>query len=133
MRSLLAFEIPKLAFDVANVVIFAAILVGVALRRRRLAHVRIMTASFVADVLMVAVIELQRGAVAKTLEQARTVSDGLLSFHIFVSVASLALWVYQLVGGRRILHGAGSLSRHRAGAWAFLVFRATNVGTAFFV
>jgi hypothetical protein len=125
--------IPKFAFDVANVVIFVAILVGVALRRRRVAHVRTMVACFVADVLMVLVIEIQRGAVKQTIEQATTLSKGLLSFHIAVSVAALALWVVQLQSGRGLLRGAPLRTRHRLAAAAFLFFRLTNVVTAFYV
>lgn len=125
--------IPKLVFDVANVVIFAAILYGVALRRRRELHAKVMRGCFVADLLMVLVIEIQRGAVMQTVEQAQTLSKGLLSFHIFVSVSAMVLWVFQLVVGAKLLKGAPLLPRHRALAVGFLLCRLTNVATAFFV
>jgi hypothetical protein len=88
---------------------------------------------FVADLLMVLVIEIQRGAVMQTVEQAQTLSKGLLSFHIFVSVTAMVLWVFQLVVGAKLLKGAPLLPRHRALAVGFLVCRLTNVVTAFYV
>jgi hypothetical protein len=126
-------EISKAAFDAANVVLFAAILVGVALHARRKLHVRCMTACFVGDVLMVVLIELQRHAVKTTVRQFSGAPDAnaLLQFHIAVSVAALAMWVVQIVSGRRVLRGAPSVARHRRGAWIFLTLRATNVVTAY--
>jgi hypothetical protein len=121
--------IPKIAFNVANVVVFAAILYGVSVHARRALHARIMVSCFVADVLMVLLIELQRSAIA----QAVGTTSGLLRFHIAVSVAALVLWFPQLVTGRQILRGKPRLRRHRFQAWAFLLFRATNVVTAFMV
>jgi hypothetical protein len=118
-----------LAMNVVNVLIFLAILWGVAIHARRTLHARIMVTCFVADVLMVLVIELTRHAI----EQAVASTSGLMRFHIAVSVAALLLWVPQIITGRAILRGKPRLRRHRLQAWAFLLFRATNVLTAFFV
>ncbi len=121
--------IPKAVYDVANVCIFALIILGVVLHRRRTLHVRMMLTCFGLDVLMVLLIELQRAAV----EQAVTTHSNLLRFHIAVSVAAMVLWILQLIVGRRILRGENLIRRHRLQAWLFLLFRATNVVTAFFV
>ncbi len=126
-------EIPKLAFDVANVVIFLVILLGVALRRRRATHVAIMRSCFAADLLMVLLIELQRGAVKQSMEQMQSFSKGLLSFHILVSVLAVVFWFVQLRSGSRILKGAPIDAAHRRGAVLFLIFRLSNVVTAFMV
>jgi nitrate reductase gamma subunit len=124
---------PKSAFSIAmnaaNVVVFAAIITGVVLHARRTLHARIMLTCFVADVLMVLVIELTRHAIA----QAVGATSGLMRFHIAVSAAALVLWIPQIVTGRRILAGKPSIPRHRVQAWAFLVLRATNLVTAFMV
>lgn len=121
--------IPKLAFNVANVLIFATILYGVSVHARRALHARIMTSCFLADLLMVLLVEFDRRAI----EQAVGPTSGLMKFHIAVSVAAIALWVPQIVSGRGILRGKPYLGRHRLQAWAFLLCRATNVVTAFFV
>jgi hypothetical protein len=121
--------IPPAAFNAANVVIIAAILYGVTVHRRRRLHARIMTTCFVADVLMVLLIELQR----KAIEQAVGPTSPLMRFHIAVSVIALVLWVPQLLTGRAILRGEPRLRRHKIQAWTFLLFRATNVVTAFMV
>jgi hypothetical protein len=115
--------------NAANVLIFAAILFGVTVHARRMLHARIMVSCFVADVLMVLVIELSRDAIA----QAVATTSGLMKFHIFVSVVALVLWVPQLLTGRQILRGKPRLRRHRLQAWTFLAFRATNLVTAFLV
>jgi hypothetical protein len=119
----------KLAFNVANVLIFAAIVCGVIVHARRVLHVRIMATCFVADILLVLLIEVQRHAI----EQAVTTTSNLLRFHIAVSVAALVLWVLQIIAGRQILQGKPRLRRHRVQAWTFLACRAVNVGTAFVV
>jgi hypothetical protein len=122
-------HIPPIAFNVANVVIMAAILVGVAVHARRKVHVRVMASCFAADLLMVLVIELQRSAI----KQAVGPTSGLMKFHIAVSVGALVLWVLQILTGRGVLQGKPRLARHRIQAWAFLLCRGTNVVTAFMV
>jgi hypothetical protein len=119
----------RVAFNVANVVIVAAILWGVAVRARRVLHARIMGTCFAADVLLVLLIELERHAI----EQAVRTTSGLLRFHIAVSVAVLVLWVLQIQTGRRMLKGAPRLPRHGIQAALFLLCRLTNVVTAFMV
>jgi hypothetical protein len=121
--------IPPAAFNAANVVIFAAILFGVAIHRKRRLHARIMTTCFIADVLMVLLIEWQRSAI----KQAVGPASALMRFHIAVSVAALVLWVPQILTGRAILRGEPRLRRHKIQAWTFLLFRGTNVVTAFMV
>lgn len=117
------------AMNVANLLIFATILYGVKVHARRTLHARIMVGCFVADILMVLVIELSR----KAIEQAVATTSGLMKFHIAVSVAALVLWVPQILTGRQILRGKPRLGRHRLQAWAFLLFRGTNLVTAFLV
>jgi hypothetical protein len=119
----------SLAMNVVNVLVFATILYGVKVHARRQLHARIMVSCFIADVLMVLVIELTR----KAIEQAVATTSGLMRFHIAVSVIALVLWVPQLISGRGILRGKPYLPRHRIQAWAFLLFRATNLVTAFMV
>lgn len=121
--------IPASAFNAANVVILAAIFWGVAVHANRRLHARVMTSCFVADLIMVLLIEVQRHAI----EQAVGPTSGLMKFHIAVSVAAVVLWVFQIVTGRGILQGKPRLRRHKLQAWAFLACRSTNVVTAFMV
>jgi hypothetical protein len=121
--------IPPAAFNAANVVILAALLFGVAVHAKRTLHARIMSTCFVADLLMVLLIELQRNAI----KQAMSPASGLLRFHVAVSVAALVLWVPQILTGRAVLKGKPRLRRHRIQAWVFLALRSTNVVTAFMV
>src|SRR5688572_10228493 len=118
-------SVPPAAFNGANVVILAVILYGVVVHRNRILHVRIMTSCFVADLLMVLLIEVQRQAI----EQAVHTTSGLMRFHISVSVAALVLWVLQILTGRAVLKGKPRLRRHKIQAWIFLCCRSTNVVT----
>jgi hypothetical protein len=124
---------PKTLFNIvmnaANVLILATILYGVKVHARRALHARIMVSCFIADVLMVLIIELTRNAIAQAVET----TSGLMRFHIAVSIAAIVLWIPQILTGRQILRGKPYLRRHRFQAWAFLLFRSTNVATAFFV
>lgn len=122
-------QIPALAFNAANVAILLAIFYGVAVHARRTLHARIMTTCFLADLAMVALIEIQR----KAIEQAVGPTSGLMKLHIAVSALAIVLWIPQILTGRAILRGKPRLRRHRVQAWAFLLFRCTNVVTAFFV
>ena len=121
--------IPAAAFNAANVVILAAIFWGVSVHANRRLHARVMTSCFIADLVMVLLIEVQR----KAIEQAVGPTSGLMKFHIAVSVTALVLWVFQIVSGRGILQGKPRLRRHKLQAWLFLACRSTNVVTAFIV
>lgn len=147
----MSFEgISKETFAIANVVIYVAILIGVFVNRQRRLHIRIMWSCFIADMLMVLVIELARKAIKQSGETALHMTERpLLAFHIFVSVMTLILWFVQLRAGPRLAAaidnagsaGTGALTsviqplraKHRMAALVFLGFRSTNLVTSFFV
>lgn len=127
-----------LAFNLCNVAIFAAILVGVFQHHRRTFHVRMMSACFALDILLLIAVELRQKAVEKALERAAgtdpVASNWILWIHIAFSAAALVLWVCQIVSGRRILQGRMErLPAHAKLARYFLLVRFGNLVTAFMV
>lgn len=112
----------------ASTVIFAGILFGVWNRKNRRIHIPMMLGCFVADMLLVLVIELNRQAIA----QATSTTDSFLRFHIAVSVSAVVCYFVALVTGFRRRKGKLVLA-HRVNAILFLFFRGTNWATAFFV
>src|SRR2546425_846722 len=87
--------VPVTVSNGANVLIFGTILYGVSVHARRTLHARIMTSCFVADLVMVLLIEVQKHAVEQAVQQAVGPTSGLKIFHIAVSVAAVVLWVPQ--------------------------------------
>ncbi len=127
-----------LAFNLCNVAIFVAILVGTFLHHRRRFHVRMMVGCFVADLLLLLAVEFlpANSAVKQALEAAKGGGEDstLLLVHVAFSVLSLALWIVQIVVGRQVLRGRMELlPRHKKGSRYFLVCRLGNVVTAFLI
>ncbi|MGE3165780.1 MAG: hypothetical protein AB7O52_12790 [Planctomycetota bacterium] len=113
---------------IASTIIFGGLIFGVLQRRNRRIHIPTMISCFVADVLLVLVIELNREAV----HQATTTRDPFLQFHVAVSVSAVVLYVGALITGLQRRHGR-MVRAHRINAVLFLFCRGTNWVTAFFV
>lgn len=112
---------------VASTVILAFIFFGVSQRRRPRVHIPVMLSCCAADLTMVLFIELNRGAVEKAL-----VADGLLRFHVIVSVIAVVCWGVALFTGWKRRQGK-CRRLHLANALVFLVCRTTNWATSFFI
>ncbi len=119
--------------NIANTLIFAAILVGTVLHGRRELHVKIMKTCFVLDICLLLVVEFGQEAVEKALG---LVSRGdlnltVLKIHVPLAVAGLVWWFVQLATGSKILRGRQDLlRRHLRHGLIFLVFRLGNMVTA---
>ena len=99
---------------------------GVALRRRRRLHVRIMLTGCAADLGLLVWVEFTR----KAVEQALRGVSLLLGVHIAFSVGVLVLYGVQIHCGRRLLRGEEAIrGRHRIGAMLFILFRLGNLVT----
>jgi len=123
----------SLAFNISSLLIFVAILVGVALHHRVRTHVRIMKVCFTLDVLLLILVEVFRGAIEKLLGLEPSTVDGtMLAVHVPLAVGSLVWWILQLRSGSRILAGRRELlPRHALHARIFLLLRLGNLVTAF--
>lgn len=111
------------------------IYLGWCFRKRAEVHMPLMMAAFATDIGLLLYIEWTRHAIATVEHDIRTAAgEWLLYFHIVVSGLMIVLYVFQIVSGFRLLNGH-SLSRniHRNGSYAFLVCRALNYVTSYFV
>lgn len=120
------------AISTLSVLLIAAGLV--ALKRGQIrSHAWLMTTAFVVDVCLVLYIEVHKGALAQADQAARQL-QGLLLFHVVISVAAMGLHLMQLVLGWRMLAGKPSPRwLHRWGGVMFCVFRLGNYVTSFMV
>ena len=128
----------ELLLSAANVLIFGAIIYGVAKHRNAALHTKVMVACMILDFLLLAAVELTQDAIAQavgTAEGGRTTqATVILTIHITASVLMMVWWFVQLYTGRKILKGERELlPRHARHARMFLVFRFVNLVTAFMV
>lgn len=111
-----------------NFAIFGWLLLGVAVRKRRLLHATMMTLGFGLDIGLLLYVELNRHAIA----QAMQAPGALLVVHILIAVGVIALYpVLMFTGGQTL--ACRPVNRHRALALAFLALRLALAVTAWMV
>lgn len=111
------------------------IAVGLAFRRRPRVHVPCMLAAFALDVGLVLYIELSRHAIETVGSMIqKPFPQGLLLFHVAMSILTLVLYVIMLRLGLGLLKGRESARLpHRHLGSAFVVCRLANYISSFFV
>lgn len=103
---------------------------GLAMRRRRSVHWKLMATAFAIDVALVLIIELSRGAV----ETSMATTSPLMLFHIAVSIGTLAGYGVLIYLGRRLFRGDETARVwHWRAATVFVVMRTLNYVTSFMV
>lgn len=118
-------------FIVLSTLVVLLIFYGLSQRHNRAVHVPVMSAAFAADVVLVLAIELSRQAVEKAVTH---VDNGLLMFHVAVSLLSLVMYIALTLSGRKLLRGEEAVRPlHQKMAGAFLLFRLSNYVTSFWV
>ncbi len=112
-------------------IVLVLILTGLWFRQRRPAlHVRLMSAAFACDLLLVLYIEASRHAV----EKVAVAGSSLIWFHAAVSTLVLVAYVAQIALGRRMLAGVRTPRRvHLALGITFVSLRSLNYVTSFMV
>lgn len=117
------------ATDLFATLIVVALMTGLALRRNRAVHPKIMGGCFLADLSLVVYLEATRGAV----KLASRFDSQVLTFHVGVAVATLVLYVLLIKSGRGILAGRGGLPGHGKLAALFMLCRLATYLSAFFI
>jgi hypothetical protein len=118
-------------FIAISTVIVLMLFVGLLFRHNRKIHVPLMSLAFGADVILVLAIELNRQAIEKATTH---LDDGLLMFHVSVSLLTLILYTALTVLGVKLLKGkTEALTWHRRLAPWFLFCRLANYVTSFWV
>ena len=121
-------------FSIVSTLILVALGYGIVQYRNRKIHVPVMLGCFVADVVLVLAIELNRMAVETAINQAAHPTNPLLIFHIAVSLLVIVLYGVLTYLGFGILKGNTQyLKAHKHLAHLFIVLRLTNYVTSFMV
>ena len=116
---------------VLSSIVLGFIVAGLWARRHRPdLHIRLMTAAFVCDLLLVLYIEGTRHAVEKVVGA----GTSLVWFHATISTLVLVAYVAQIALGRRVLAGIRASRRvHAALGITFVSLRLVNYVTSFLV
>jgi hypothetical protein len=116
---------------VLSSIVVLLIAAGLWLRHRRPdLHLRLMTAAFVSDLVLLVYIEATRHAVEKVANQ----GTRLIWFHAAVSTLVIVTYVAQIAVGRRMLAGTPAPRRvHAVLGITFATLRSLNYVTSFMV
>lgn len=126
-----------------STLVLVLIFVGLMLKKKHKLHAGLMVSAFLIDLGLVLVIELNRGAIEQTIAGV----EGLLLFHIIVSVMVLFLYIALMASGLKLLKHykypkpdgvdpadfSKRLWTHRSLAAVFLVGRLINYVTSFYI
>lgn len=120
---------------VVSTLVLLIIGLGLVFRHRPRVHIPCMVSAFLLDISLVLFIELNRHAIETVSEGARQpFSNGLLLFHVSMSVVVLLLYGIQAWQGRGLLKGKEALRlRHRYLGCVFVGCRLLNYVTSFFI
>ena len=120
-----------LLFQLQSVCILALMFTGVALRRQRSKHVKLMSVAIAWDVLLILQIELSRGAIVKASKVVTNTT--ILNIHVTFAVLCVILYGLMIYTGRKLLKNQNHLrSRHRMLGILTLSLRLLTFITSFF-
>jgi uncharacterized membrane protein YozB (DUF420 family) len=112
-----------------SVGVVALLLYGFSQRRHPRIHIPVMLAAFIADMSLVAVIELSRHAIEQAIHPAPSM---VLRIHIGLSVVTVLLYLIQ-IGTGWLRWKRGGMKFHAYTGWTLLVFRLGNLVTSFLI
>lgn len=124
--AILPFEISGLKW--LSIGVYVILVIGYLNRRKRRVHIPLMLTAFVIDMAMLLYIELTRNAIQAAQDRMSTI----MLVHVLLSVATLVLYVGQIITGIRKLKGKPS-TWHRIGGHSFMLARLGNLVTSFMV
>lgn len=103
---------------------------GIAFRRQRLRHVRIMSAAMIWDVLLILQIELSRSAIIKA--SGALSNPKALNIHVGIAVTTVVLYGFMVFTGRKMLNGQTQIRpKHRLLGYTTLFMRVLTFVTSF--
>jgi uncharacterized membrane protein YozB (DUF420 family) len=124
-------------FHLASICIYVLILYGYINRRKLELHVKVMRLAFFLELLLVLIIEISRGAIEQAIgihEKRSGFPDGILGFHIIVSIIALLLFIATFFIGSKLYKGNKALKQlHIKFGYSFLLFRTLNLITSFMI
>lgn len=119
-------------FQTQSILIVALIFFGLKHRKNRFRHIRIMKTAIIWDLLLVAQVELTRGAIAKA---SNPFSNPLiLNIHVTLAVSTIALYFLVFLAGRKLQNGEeGIRPVHRYLGILTVITRCSTLVTSFLI
>jgi hypothetical protein len=104
--------------------------IGIANRKKRQRHVKIMSVTMIWDVILILQIELSRSAIIKA---SKALSNTMaLNIHVTIAVLTVVLYGFMIHSGRKLLAGELKIKpRHRNLGWATFAMRILTFITSF--
>lgn len=121
-------------FQTQSVLILVIMTWGIYLRRQRATHIKMMSTAIIWDILLIAQIELSRGAINKAAESMTTnaLSQSILNVHVALAISSVVLYVFMIITGRKLLKGSLTIRpKHKFLGWTTFVVRILTFITSF--
>ena len=119
----------SLIFQVQSVLIIALLFFGISKRKQKTTHIRIMKFAIAWDLLLVAQIELTRGAIATASKM--TTNPALLNIHVFLAVSTVILYLFVYLAGTKLAGGDESVRlKHKILAGLTMCFRLSTFVTS---
>lgn len=117
-------------FQIQSFLILSLMTIGIYLRRKRSAHIKVMLTTIVWDILLVLQIELNRGAIIKA---SKAVTNAMmLNIHVSIAVLTVLFYFAMLYTGRQILQGDnGFRAIHKKLGWSTWTLRILTFATSF--
>lgn len=122
----------QVIFQIQNGLILALLYTGVAFRRQRALHVKLMASAIFWDILLILQIELARHAIGKAVQV--PTNPALLNFHVAIAVTTVLLYGAMFYSGRQLLQGRADVRpRHKWTGVVTLILRTLTFITSFMV
>jgi len=100
----------SIIFQIQSFLIVGLLIFGVTKRKEKYKHMKIMKFAIIWDLLLVAQIELNRGAIAKA---SKVVSNPLiLNIHVSLAISTVLLYALVFYTGRKLSQGDESLRKY---------------------
>ena len=103
---------------------------GIAYRRNRAKHVRIMSIAMIWDVLLILQIELSRSAILKA---SKAIENAMaLNIHVSIAVSTVILYAFMVYTGRALLSGNKQIrKKHKLLGWVTFSMRILTLITSY--
>lgn len=105
-------------------------LAGIAVRRTRKLHVRIMSAAMIWDVILILQIELSRSAILKA---SKAVTNAMpLNIHVSIAISTVVLYGFMIYTGKALLSGRTEIrQKHKVLGYFTMSMRILTFITSF--
>ena len=120
-------------FQLQSALIVLLMFYGITQRKKRMRHVKIMSAAMIWDVVLILQIELSRSAIIKTGKAVMGDGKTMLYIHLFFALSTVLLYIAMVISGRKILKGItpNTKTHKKLGSTTFS-FRILTLVTSFF-